>query len=210
MTHPSPYLRGLLDGNKIEAGLHPNFLPDSSQGGSIPEVLEYCMKLIPEPRCFRSHRYFDVTDITHGFFSRGLRYDGNICTFLTQGIVPFEHESGLIRFPTFFEDGTYLKRGPGLDFTAVKDSLFNRPGLKIVSVHPMHIVMNSPDLGYSRKIKDSVSREEWNRLGGPGLLKLQYTRRGIRDFIGELIEDVTAQKRQIETMDGLFRRWSSN
>ncbi len=156
MTHPSPFLYSLLDEGKIDAGIHPNFLRDSSQGGSYEEVCKYCLDLFPDVKCFRSHRYYDVTDITHKFYAEGLRYDSNVCTLLQQRIQPFLHESGLLRFPTFFEDGTYLWQDRGLDFGSREEELFSKPGLKIISIHPMHMVMNSPDIHYSRRHKERL------------------------------------------------------
>lgn len=187
MTHPSPLLSGLREQGRIDAGLHPNFLPGSSHGETIPEVMDYCMKLVPDVACFRAHRYFDVTDITHGLYDRGLRYDSNVCTMFEQGLRPFRHESGLFRFPTFLEDGTYLAQNQELDFGTVAERLLDPPGLKIIAIHPMHMVMNSPDLGYARRVKDSLSREAWKDLSGDALLALAHTGRGIRDFITDLM-----------------------
>ncbi len=187
LTHPSRFLSKLLAGGRIDAGLHPNFLPGSSHGDSLSEVIDYCIELYPQAECFRCHRYFDVTDVTHRFVELGLRYDANVCTLLQQGLRPFVHESGLVRFPTFFEDGTYLFHRGDLDFGAVAESLFLKPGLKVVSLHPMHLVMNSPDLPYSRHVKDSVSRATWNNLAEDDLRRLRYAGWGIRDFAEQLL-----------------------
>ena len=187
LTHPSQYLSELLAAGRIDAGLHPNFLPGSSHGNSVPEVIDYCIKLHPEAKCFRSHRYFDVTDVTHRFVELGFRYDSNACTLLQQGIRPFLHESGLVRFPAFFEDGTYLFHKRDLDFAAVAESLFLQPGLKVVSLHPMHLVMNSPNLPYARRVKDTVSRAAWNALAEDDLRRLRYGGPGIRDFVEQLL-----------------------
>ena len=200
-THPSPFLSGLLREGRIEAGVHPNFLPGSSHGNSVAEVIDTCLTLVPGLECFRSHRFYDVTDITHAFYAKGLRYDANVCTLLQKGIRPFVHESGLLRFPTFFEDGTYLFHRRPLEYDR---SLFDGPGLMVVSVHPMHMVMNSPDLAYARRIKDSVSREAWNRLSGPDLAKLRHPGKGIRDLVEAMLEDVTGRGLPVFTLKQLY------
>ena len=204
LTHQSRYLAELLQAGAIEGGLHPNFMPGSSHGESIPEVIEYCMRLHPDAECFRSHRYFDVTDVTHRFVERGLLYDANVCSLMQQGLRPFLHESGLIRFPTFFEDGTYLAHQCDLDFQRVADALFTRPGLKVIAVHPMHLVLNSPDLGYARRIKESVSRAEWNTLAGDALRRLCRPGHGIRDFIEGLLEFVDKSNRIVCSLRQLY------
>ena len=53
----------------------------------------------------------------------------------------------------------------------------------IINIHPMHMVLNSPDFSYSRKIKDNLTREEWNKLSISKLEEMKYTGRGIRDFL---------------------------
>ncbi len=208
MTHSSPFLYSMIEEGKIDAGIHPNFLSDSSQGSSYEEVTEYCLNLLPDVRCFRSHRYYDVTDITHEFYAKGLRYDSNTCTLLQQGILPFLHESGLLRFPTFFEDGTYLWQNRGLDFGQSERELFSKPGLKIISVHPMHMVMNSPDINYSRRVKDNLSRAQWIQLSERDLLELQYKGRGIRDFVVDLLAFIHREEYDVLTLNDLYLKWS--
>ena len=63
LTHPSAAIQRSLDRGEIRAGLHPNFMPDSSQGASYDEVMDYCFKLLPGARGFRSHRHYDVNDV---------------------------------------------------------------------------------------------------------------------------------------------------
>lgn len=204
-THPTAFLNGCLKEGRIEAGVHPNFLPDSSHGRSVAEVIDYCLNLVPGVECFRSHRFYDVTDVTHGFYARGLRYDANVCTLLQKGIRPFVHESGLLRFPTFFEDGTYLFHKLPLQGAAPVRALFEGPGLRILSVHPMHMVMNSPDLGYARRVKDGLSREAWNRLAGGDLARHRHPGRGIRDFFEEVLAEASRLRLPVLTLKQLYQ-----
>ena len=64
LTHHSDSIKDNYIKNKIERGIHPNFMKDSSHGNNFEEVAENCMKFAPETVGFRSHRAFDVTDIT--------------------------------------------------------------------------------------------------------------------------------------------------
>lgn len=204
MTNPSDFLFARRADGAIDAGIHPNFLPGSSHGDTIPEVMDYCCKLLSEAVCFRSHRYFDVTDITHGLFDRGYRYDANVCTFLQKGVRPFRHESGLIRFPTYFEDGTYLYHRQSLAFDRAAEALFIQPGILVISVHPMHMVMNSPDLLYSRQVKDSVSREHWNAMDEATCAQVCHDGRGIRDFVLDLLQFARNRDLTIMTLADVY------
>lgn len=207
LTHPSEYLDGLLASGAIDAGIHPNFLPDSSQGNSFKEVMDYCEKLLPGPgKVFRCHRFFDVNDITEELYARGYRYDSNVPTFLQRGVKPFVHRAGLIRFPVFMEDGTYLYHSQPLTLDQEVERRFSHPGLYVLSFHPMHMVMNSPTLPYSREVKDSVSREAWNAMDEETCNKVCYKGRGIRDFTADLLEMINRRGYKVMRFDDVYEQ----
>ena len=187
LTHKSTFIENLIKNNYIDAGIHPNFLAGSSQGKNMKDILEYCLKLHPDAISFRCHKYFENNDITELLYNEGFKYDSNLCTNL-ELVDPFIHRSGLIRFPIYFEDGAYLLHNNNLKFKDVKDNLFNRNGLYIVNIHPMHLAINTPDFSYMRKIKNSVSKKAWNNLTFNELEHLSYNGRGIRTFILELFD----------------------
>jgi hypothetical protein len=203
MTHPSEVLQNLHDKNAINVGIHPNFLKGSSHGEGFEAVIEYCTTKLPKTECFRSHRYYDVTDITHGLKSKGFKYDSNVCTLLQQNIQPFKHESGLIRFPTFFEDGTYLFNNFPLEKLVIP-KIFSQNNLMIISVHPMHMVMNSPNIKYSRNVKDKLTRDEWNNMSGETLIKERFDGRGIRNYVEDLLQFITDNNFLIKTLEELY------
>ena len=65
VTNQSDVIESNFQLGNIERGIHPNFLENSSHGDSFKEIVETCIKFAPESFGFRSHRLFDVTDITH-------------------------------------------------------------------------------------------------------------------------------------------------
>ena len=204
LTHESKFLLELIDKEHIDSGIHPNFLQDSSHGSSYVEVIDYCTKLLPKAESFRCHRYYDGNDIAEMFVEKGYKYDSNVCTLLER-VDPFVHRSGLIRFPIFFEDGAYLLHKQNLNFKEVGRRLFYKKGLMILNIHPMHMVLNSPDLNYMRKIKDRLTREEWNNLDHTLLEKISYKGFGIRDFIIELFEFIKKEDIKTYTLNDLYR-----
>jgi hypothetical protein len=207
-THPSAHLSERLAAGRLHAGIHPNFMPGSSHGNSIGEVIDYCLALVPTASCFRSHRYFDVTDVTHGLYARGLRYDSNVCTLLQTGIQPFRHESGLVRFPTYFEDGTYLFYERSFDLDVLK-RLFEKPGLNIISFHPMNLALNCPNLTHYRAVADGVSRQDWNQMSTEQLQRHRYSGRGIRDFVTDMLEHVRRQRLEVRTLHQLYEEYQN-
>ncbi len=201
-THPSPLLNSLLAKNRIELGIHPNFLSGSSQGEGFTAVLDYLAQAVPGAVCFRSHRYFDVTDTNVQLANRGFLYDSNLFSFLHK-LPPHKHFSGMVRFPCCWEDGTWLKNGGSLDISDFCDQLF-APGLTVLSVHPMHMALNSPDLDYARSVKDRLTREQWNAMDALALEKTAHTGRGIRDFTVDMVREILKQGHRFHTLADLY------
>ena len=203
ITHSSPFIIDIINKKNIDIGIHPNFLEGSSQGSSYKEVIEYCKAILPNAKSFRCHRYFDVNDITEIFYNEGFQYDSNLCSYM-ESIDPFVHRSGIIRFPVYFEDGAYLYHNGELDFKKIGREKFSNPGLMVINIHPMHMVLNSPNFSYSRKVKDSLSKEQWNSLSRIELEEMKYRVRGIRDFLTDLFDFIKLNKFKIYNLKQIY------
>lgn len=187
----------------IDVGIHPNFVNGSSQGNTDREIIQYCIDNIPKTQAFRCHRWYAVNDIYDLLYDQGFRYESNQCTDLDL-VSPYIHRSGMICFPVFMEDGAYILHERSLKFSDVQ-YFFEQDGLKIINIHPMHFMLNTPYFSYTRNVKDSVSREKWNQLDEDSISKLRFSGRGISDFIRELTEYAT-RKCKIVTMKELYNR----
>lgn len=184
VTHRSNSVEKYRD--YIDVGIHPNFIQPSSQGGNEDEIINYCMNIVPEAKSFRSHRWYGSNDIYSKLYKMGIKYESNLCTSLDV-IEPFLHRSGMICFPCFLEDGAYIINNSKIDFKDVR-CMFQLSGLKVVNIHPMHYALNTPYFSYTRKIKDNLTRQEWNEMTAERLRELEYGGNGIRNFIDEMIE----------------------
>lgn len=205
LTHPSELLSGLLVREAIDTGIHPNFLPGSSHGEHWQEVINYCLGLVQSPRCFRSHRYYDSPEIAEALYGAGLRYDSNLYSFLQPGLAPQRHTSGLMRLPTFFEDGDYLAKGGGLSLDPSLQQSFSTPGLKIIAVHPLDMALNTPEAAYSRRVKDSLSRQDMRSLGGPQLQGLRHPGRGIRDLVEDILTWIDRSDHPVMSLHQIYQ-----
>ena len=201
VTHRSDVVEEYKKAGVIERGIHPNFLPGSSHGDGFRSVIETVLEFAPEAKCFRSHRGFDVTDITHLLTEYGMEYDSNVVTIMQQDVKPILHESGLLRFPIFFEDGTHLYNRLGLDLDKYKPR-FTTPGIKIISIHPVNYVVNPPTIKYMRSIKDSISREEYIGMSQLTIEKHRYNGDGIVKVVDEIIQ--LAKNYRILTLSELY------
>jgi len=203
-THHSPFLDELIIQNKADCGIHPNFLKESSHGDSFDEVCNYFDRFNAQYRkCFRSHRYFDVTDINMTFKKKGYLYDSNLFTFMEK-MRPYRHFSGLMRFPCCWEDGTHLRNDGSLNLDDLRPFL-DAPGLTVMSVHPLHMAINSPDFMYSRSLKDKLTKEEMNLFSKESIENTRFDGPGISLFFEEVLSYVQEKGYKIHTLDGLYR-----
>ncbi|MGH2563381.1 MAG: hypothetical protein ACRDE8_01730, partial [Ginsengibacter sp.] len=135
VTHASKIVGELFTDKKIERGIHPNFLKGSSHGDSYEEVIKRCLQFAPETKFYRSHRGFNSTDTNHLLKNKyQFKISSNTVTVLQQSLSPILHESGLLEFPIFFEDGTQLYNKMDLKIEKYLEN-FTSPGIKLISIH---------------------------------------------------------------------------
>lgn len=207
ITNPSEVVNFYKGKGKVKCGIHPNFMPDSSQGSTYDEVLDYCFEMLPDARAFRAHRYYDVNDTMERLTQRGIQYESNIC-MLMDVIPPFLHRSNTINFPIFWEDGAYLYYIKNFDLTDMKRQL-ETPGLKVLNLHPMHFMLNTPYFSYTREIKDKLSRDEWNHLDESNIKKMSYDGEGITTFIKRTIDHIQKKGISVMFLDDVYNFISS-
>ena len=166
-------------------GLHPNFLIGSTHGDTTEEVMECVCKLWPEATSFRSHSFFDHSHVTDGFFARNFKYDSNLGLFLQPDCVPLRHNSGLIRFPVYWEDDNHWRNELPFELSIVKAE-FEKPGLKVFNVHPLILAINTPNGEYyeaNKRLYNSGEEKGWQ--------KAQYEGKGVYTFLEEVLKFVT-------------------
>lgn len=184
-THRSPRIEASL--SELEVGLHPYFNTGSSHGSTIPEIVAHMMSLPHNLPAFRCHRYAQCNSSRQAMVEAGMLISSNICTDLE--IVPcFKDRFGLLEVPIFLEDGGYLWRKHPLVMNLFLKEKMRKEGVKVITIHPMHFAINTPDFGYMYKIKQSVSRDEWNGMTQSTLDALRWKGRGIRDLLADVIQ----------------------
>lgn len=171
-THRSPVLDALLDEGRAEVGIHPNFLPGSTHGRTVDEVLDHVLGLYPQAGVSRSHAFVDSTPIARALVARGVRHDSNLCLYRQAHLVPLQHASGLQRYPVFWEDDCHWHLGDDWDPDRLWEDLCT-PGLKILNVHPFPFALNIGDAdGYERHKPHAATIDEAGitsrRTRGPG------------------------------------------
>lgn len=159
VTHPSPAVERLRQHTDLfELGIHPNFLPGSTQGRTPEEILQYCMQIVPDARSMRTHGLVQSSSLIGTIIKKTpLVFDVSLFLphhpFLQPCVYPC-YEKKLIRIPYYWEDDfEMLTCNP--HWKTITE--FNHPGLKVINFHPVHIFLNSKTM------------ESYN------MLKLQHT-----------------------------------
>ncbi len=206
VTHRSEVIERAFLAGRLQRGIHPNFLPGSSHGDSFREVIETCMAFAPEATCSRSHRGFDVTDTAHLLHNDfHIRCCSNTITTLTPKITPYWLESKLLQVPVFFEDGSFLYNELGLSIEPYRQ-YFTAPGIKVISLHPMNMVFNTPRLAWMRQIKDSMSREAFNHIDAEMIERCRNRERGIFDTATDILNLAQQLNAPILTLDEIYQQ----
>jgi ubiquinone/menaquinone biosynthesis C-methylase UbiE len=169
VTHASAVVRERFEAADLHrlVGVHPNVQLQSSHGVNETEVLESATKLWPEARGFRCHGYYDSSHFCVAAKARGFAWDSNLALFVQPQLRPLEHFSGLVRFPSWWDDDTHLGKGFAPDLSVLAEHLLT-PGLKVLSVHPVHVAGNTPSLDHYETTRSDASAA----FDGPGIQTL--------------------------------------
>lgn len=198
LTHRSEAIAQHLALGKIEVGVHPNFLPGSSHGTDISSVIDHVLSIAPGSKCFRSHCFMDGTPIMLAMRQRGILYDSNSCEFLQSPLNPVQHWSGVLRFPVFWEDDINWRVGRGWDFNDLKAS-FDRPGLKIINVHPFNFALNIATQAEYDDLKHHAPN-----LTRDVMLELRNKGSGTRSFVLDFLTYVRDRGERFIPLSQLF------
>lgn len=128
----------------FELGVHPNFLPGSTQGSEPSEILDHVLDLVPEAVSLRTHASVFSGRLVELFFSRErLQIDATAFLPSLRGTHPIRHwyrGRSIWRVPYVWADDHAMEM-PNPHWTL--DTVLEIPGLKVISFHPIHIFLNT-------------------------------------------------------------------
>ncbi len=180
-------------------GVHPNFLPGSTQGATNSAVIEKMAELWPEAIGFRAHSFYDTSPMCAQLFEKGFRYDSNINLFLQPDLIPLRHFTGLIRFPVFWQDDTHFDMPLSYDFSAFLPHLLT-PGLKIFNVHPLFTGLNIPNRTFYLEHKHLYETSRESDLWKSYIFNGQ----GVRSLLLDVLRHVSKVKPRVEYLKDLY------
>jgi hypothetical protein len=177
-THATPGVTEVCTLPACETGVHPNFLGAADEEAVLGRLLD----AFPGAVGVRCHALFYHSRLLPLFHRRGVRYFSNDLMFLQPGLAPYFDWSGLVRLPIYWEDDVHCQYFDGrFDLAALR---LDRPGLKVLNFHPVHLFLNTARLedyqAAKPRLADPVAARA-HRRSGPGIrsLFLEVTR-GLR------------------------------
>ncbi len=179
-TNESPVLKK-VDGSRFEIGIHPDFNGTLDHESKIKELLS----IYPDAKGVRSHTLFHSWSIMDLFKKYGFVYDSNIIMPYFPGLRPIVWFNNVVRIPYFWEDEVHLLFGKQCE---PRTLMMGEAGLKIYNFHPIHIFLNTEDLGRIEAARGSFQRPD-------KLEKHRNTRtRGCKDIFLDVLGRVRADQ----------------
>jgi hypothetical protein len=169
--------------SKVEVGLHPNFLSNSTQGENKKAVLKGLKSVVPDAVSVRTHCLYWDSRLGSLFYDYGLKYDVSLC-------LPFHPFLGptrigkLMRILYWWSDNIHMENDMPFDSGALVEKA-RSPGYKVLNFHFSHIWLNCQSIEDWETARDSL---------GPSLSETRYEdwkkHRKTRPGIGTLFSDL--------------------
>ena len=158
ITHYSPAIERLKEREDLfELGVHPNFLPTSTHGKSVKEVMDHVMSIVPNATSLRAHALVQSSPLLKEIVAHyPITVDSCILLRETPNIQPhvvyFEPNSiPLTRVPFFWEDDSEMAN-PNKSWS-IYDSKYHCAGLKIFNFHPTFSYLNCDTISNYEELK---------------------------------------------------------
>ena len=206
VTHASPGIDRLRAyPNLFELGIHPNFLPGSTQGRNQQEVVDSCIATVPDATSMRAHSLVQSSPTYSMILKRtAIRVDCSLFLPRMPHIRPVEFRIGgrqLLRVPYFWEDDEEMEYEPPVWTT--RTSCFQVEGLKVFNFHPIHVYLNSPDLREYTALKTQIS--DLKRATPAQVAQYVHAGRGTRTIFDQVLHDLSGS--ETRTIDDLYNDW---
>jgi len=167
--------------------LHPNFCENSEHGQSTDDVFKTINPIYHIGQSIRAHKYYMPDDAIEKIITDGYKYTINHYTNLEYH-QPFTIKQTITELNTFFEDGYYLKNEHPFDVSFVIDKM-QKEGLYVFNLHPIHIAFNEAIYDVTRRLKDTMTREQYRNIDKDFINLNINTGYGIRTFMIDLIDE---------------------
>jgi len=182
-THQTKLLDQINCSNDNELAVHPNFdnLLNRKEGQKGVEIiLKELRDFAPSARSIRSHSVLQSARLLDIFAASGFTHDVNTWIPHWSGIQlgPWKDHNGIVMVPFYWADDIYCVNQQSRNVRGLLD----RPGLKVLDFHPVHLYLNTD----SYELYES-SKPYHNEPKALERYRNNSTKNGVRVFLEELI-----------------------
>ncbi|VVN23560.1 polysaccharide deacetylase WbmS family protein [Pseudomonas fluorescens] len=198
-THPDDILKDLLASKSFEVGIHPNFLPNSSQGKATEEVIEYILSIVPHAKSMRTHALVQSSQILANIVKNTeIETDVSLLLPFHKNLAPTRlyFESGgrpLIRLPYYWEDDVSAN-WPGWSWSSPIEH--DQDGLRIYDFHPIHVALNMSTMQDYDRLKSGLNGRPLTSLTRAECKTFVRQGEGTRTYIERLVSSVAENRFQ--------------
>ncbi len=203
-TSPSALLDEAVKNGAVEQGWHPNFMPGSSHGATVDEVVQHCQRLFPGARTTRAHCFAEDSLRMRALARAGIVADSHNPTPCQGYLLPMIHVSGILRLPVYFEDDcAFDAQDSSFRVNVFRKSLFT-PGLKILNFHPTFVGCNTPSLAHYNSVRDKVFGTS---EPGEGVV---WEGHGTANMLDELLGEILSAGHKLQSLHSVVDElWNS-
>lgn len=189
----------------VEIGLHPNFLPGSTQGSTPEEIISNLQNMVPGAVSMRTHSLVWSARLLQILLAdSNLKADCSIFLPLMPGIWPFEHWLDgrcILRIPTFWSDDyQWQTPKPCWDL----EPLVQIEGLKVICFHPIHVYLNSADENAYLNLKNNI--DDLTKLNSNKAKRYIQEGKGTKTFFLDLLCYISKQEESFCIRD-IYHSW---
>lgn len=207
-THQSAVLNELATDPRFEVGIHPNFLPNSTQGESPESIIRECLSFAPGARSMRTHSLVQsspIFDMVGSHFPQ-IQTDLSLLLPFHTHLQPVDYFVGepvrrMVRLPYHWEDDM-VAGWPGWDWTSAPTIA---PGLSALNFHPILVALNTASLSSYRDLKRSLTGRHLTEATRDDVAPLAQDGPGTRAYLVELLKQLAG--RQALTASEAAERW---
>lgn len=185
-THSTPMNREIVDrGHNL--GIHPNFLPGSSHGKNVKEIISECLSYAPDAWCMRTHSLVQSSPLLHEIFSNFPQLKLDVSLFMHRS--PFAHkvkwELEGVSFDRLLYNWEDDAQFSSFSDNQIPELFFGE--LTVFNFHPIHIFLNSTDGSEYRKLKAEQSHISLNSIDSKVVEKYLSNDVGTQRYLEEIL-----------------------
>ncbi|MEM9100674.1 MAG: hypothetical protein AAGB12_00010 [Pseudomonadota bacterium] len=143
-THDTPLNQEIISrGHTL--GIHPNFLPGSSQGTDVKAIISECLKYSPNAWCMRTHALVQSSPLLHEIFASFPQLKLDVSLFMHRS--PYAHKTSWNFDGVSFERLLYNWEDDAEFhfYNSEEQSELFFGDLTVFDFHPIHVFLNTSD-----------------------------------------------------------------